>query len=69
MKKYIDPCEKCVFYDKDGYGIEDEGYNSYCRHATFYKCKSQCPTVQSFHIRCNLGLEKRYEEVEDRKPH
>lgn len=67
MKKYIDPCENCVFYDKEGYGMEEDCYNTtHCRHGIYYKCRSQCPTVQSYYIKCNLGLnEKEDEEVED----
>lgn len=65
MKKYSNPCKKCVFYDKDGYGIEGEGYNTHCQHAIYYKCRSQCPTVQSYYIKRNLGLDEESEEVED----
>lgn len=51
----MNPCENCVFYDKEGYWDEC-AIRHYCRHPEFASKTEMCPTVQSYRIRVNLGL-------------
>lgn len=51
----MNPCENCVFYDKEGYW-DERAVRHYCRYPEFASKTEMCPTVQSYRIRVNLGL-------------
>lgn len=55
MSEIYEPCRNCVFRS-DGYGDDDLCINLYCIHPSFARCRQQCPTVQSYEIKRNLGL-------------